>query len=281
MADNNKEKKFKVNNTLYFYDGNELLGKYECVKNTCDYAKTSLDENELLSQKYTIDLKTNLIKNRYAFIEDDGKIILYDVKDNIALKSLLKIKKYVNDEIYVAQDINDKWGVISLVNNYKDNVDFNYNYIEVVNTNSDFKNNGSSYVGKYDNKWSIINDGNKVAIGDIDSQIINYTDLIIVTFSDNIYTVFDYNKVELLKGEFKHFIINIDYIEYVDENNCLNIYDTKLLKNLSEPMKLRSVDFTNVSLFPPYITEYKDNKIIVTIYTDMEYGTSKITEIEI
>ena len=139
----NINKEFKFYGSLYFYDNEELLGTYKCNYDTCDYASTMIDDNNysLNYYKEATEEKVELINKRYAFINDSktnnkDEIILYDVINQNVVSTLSGIKNYsigIDNDYIIVRNHENKWGVMKMSGNAGLIIDYQYDFIGLIN----------------------------------------------------------------------------------------------------------------------------------------------------
>ena len=282
-----KEKVVTYVNTISFYSENkELLNKYSCQHSYCDFAKPIIDDaNYLLDYYKDGNLEYNkIINNRYAFIYDSEnenyeEIILYDLVDKKIINTYKAIKNYnilIESDIYFVEDLNNNWGVVSFENGeFKELIAPEYSYIGLVN-NLDIETNkliADRFLVLKNNKWAIIDQNNILLSSYLEEPVLTYTGLYIETLFNNYYKIYNYNGDTILGDEnYVHISITGKYIELVSENKKLTIYDPEN-DIIIGSTTLKTIDFSEDAVFPPYETELVDNTINLKVYTDQQYGT--------
>lgn len=284
-----KEKKEVVTyvNTINFYNENkELLNKYSCQNKYCDFVKPIIDDNNYLLDYYKDgNLEYNkIINNRYAFIYDTvtenyESIILFDLIDQKTVNTYKAIKNYntlIENDIYFVEDLNNNWGVVSFLDGeFKELVAPQYTYIGLIN-NIDIENNkliSDRFLVLKNNKWAIIDQNDVLLSAYLEESIVDYNGLYIKTLVNNLYKIYDYSGNAILNNDnYINISITGKYIELVSENKKITIYDPENSRIIGTTT-LKTIDFSEDAVFPPYETSLVDNEITLKVYTDQQYGT--------
>ncbi len=274
-------------NTISFYSENRsLLGKYTCQYYYCGFVTPIIDDTNYILDYYKDGILENnkIINNRYAFVYDSttenyNEIILYDFVAKTILETYKNIKNYsalIENNIYLVEDQNNKWGVLSLASNgIVELVAPQYDFIGLFN---DYDiDNGYLIADRFlifkNNKWAIIDQNDVLLSAYIDEPVISYTGLYIKTSINNYYKIYDYNgNIILPDANYIHIAITGKYIELVDENKKITIYDPEESRVVGKTT-LKTIDFSSDAVFPPYTTEITDKNFVLKVYTDQQYGT--------
>lgn len=237
--------------TLYFYDSdNNLLGTYNCIDTKCSYGKSIIDDTD-----YSIDyLNTksqdfNIVNNRFIFINDENKYKLYDIANKKKVVEYEKVKNYNNmmqDDLYIVMS-NNKWGVVKIGETIETIIDFQYDFIGLVDNIDSSTNllNSDNYVVKKDGIWYIVDKENDLISNPLSNEIASYNDVLIGVKSDNTYYLYDYyGQRKLDINGFNYISFTNKYINIVDKNNNLYIYDYVNDKKISDDIKLDNNDYS-------------------------------------
>lgn len=237
--------------TLYFYDSdNNLLGTYNCVSTKCSYGKSIIDDTD-----YSIDyLNTksqdfNIVNNRFIFINDENKYKLYDITNKKVIAEYDQVKNYNNmmqEDLYIVMS-NNKWGVIKIGETIETIIDFQYDFIGLIDNIDSSTNllNSDNYVVKKDGIWYIVDKENDLISNPLSNEIASYNDVLIGVKSEDTYYLYDYygqRKLEITG--FNYISFTNKYINIVDKNNNLYIYDYVNDKKISDDIKLDNNDYS-------------------------------------
>lgn len=255
----NPNKEPKVNDVLFFYDNNKLLGTYKCLED-CNIAISSNEE----------PLNMAIIDKRYVFIKEIDGLYLYDIisKRYLGLYQDIKYSKKDNDlgiidssKYMVKKD--GYWGLDMVLNTTVTNlIPFSYNDI--------------SY---YDNNTYILQDKDNLWLTyDYTNQ--TYT----IPINDKITSIYSY------KGD--KYLINNNlnkYKIYLNGNLLLerdNMYDLKFHHNFLTYLfdnHLYIIDYYGNNLIEPLILynnlyNLDEENDILKISTPHDNTTNRITD---
>ncbi len=260
----NPNKDFYYNGSLYFYDdAGELKGKYVCQTNTCDYAKSSIDDdtyNINYSKAGTLEY-VNSNNSNYVFISDGDKIYLYSLSNEKVIIEYNALKDYhlpiENNLLIVEQD--NKWGVLSL-NSFTNVFPYEYDFIGLPDRLINGVLQTDDFIVLSENKWYIYSsDGTPKNIG-VDRPIISYNGRYIVTDDKKVY---NYQGTLVETPEYVDVYAIENYIIIITSENLAFVYD----------------DFRNSYLAYAQISSYKtlsfqlENNII-NVFVDGTMGTT-------
>ena len=117
--DVNLKKSFRFNGQLFFYSDGDLLGKYKCNSDKCDYAT------------YEDGTKAEIINNKYAFLTDNNKMFLYNITDGKVVLNIVGAQAFYNN-IYGIKNENG-WGAMLISSNIKNVIEYKYKELSYVN----------------------------------------------------------------------------------------------------------------------------------------------------
>ena len=202
---------------LNILNGNTVLGTYKCQHSSCGYVFGFNDDN-------LYDLKTlevsdyqirKIINNRFVLLYDDDEndagslhrsngVIVYDYVDSKVVKNLKAIKNYNKNDmvVFIAQDTNNKWGVIKFdKNQIVEMVKPSYDYIGAFIPVGEQLNGQSYYAAKLGVEWFIIdiNKGTTYSNAFV-SPIVAYDGELVVTKSGSTFDVYDVKGNKIYKG---------------------------------------------------------------------------------
>ena len=223
--ENNYEHKLYYEGYLWFYDNDELIGKYECKTTDCNLAKTTITDDAYNKRNYRGDLDDVItpINSKYAFIKDGIDIILYDIKTNGELAKYKSINNYnakIVDIAFILEQQNGKFGVLKFINGLESVIPFEYDFIGL--TNNLTENNeliANYFLVKQDNLWFLVDNQNNIISKKYDKEIIDYR-----IFNEYMAIITD-QKIDIYNLDDKELIsskrINTDY-ESIDYRVTIN-----------------------------------------------------------
>ena len=243
--ENNYDHKLYYQGYLWFYDNDKLIGKYKCNSDTCDLAPTTIKDDEYDKRNYRGDLADTIlpINNKYAFIKDGDKIILYDITTNGSLASYRSVNNYntkIVEDLYIIEQENGKFGVLKFANGLESVIPFEYDFIRLTNNlNENNELIADYFLVKQDNDWFVIDNQNEVVSKKHQSEIIDYR-------------IFDKYIAIITNGKIDIYNINDDNLKY--SKNINTDYET--------------IDF-NVTVYTTEIITDNDNKEIIEFNKDI------------
>lgn len=266
-AGENPNKEHFKNGHLYFYDNKLYLGKYKCISEKCDFAK-SVEETENINY-YTEGKKEYLpiIKKKYAFINDNNKILLYDINLARIVIEMDAIKFYnqnIENNVLLIQKDN-RWGVISL-DNMAMVINYNYDYLGLVNRMENNLIKSDKMIASNASRYYLIDNRGTILSTTFSASIHNFNENYIVTKSGR-YNIYNYQGVQFLED----FIIDDiklteNYVGVV-RNKVLYIY-----KKLSEAHldNIPALEYKTINLIEKEknIDVYIDGKLTKSVATD-------------
>lgn len=254
---------------LYFYNKDkQLLGEYVCQKDPCSYA-ISENDDKLYALDYleTEQTDINVLLDKYAFIYDNEQTLLWDIEKNEVVNTYKSVKNYnnmISPEIVLVKNTEDKWGIIKLGEQVETISDFTYDFIGLIDNldeNNLLKTN--NYIVKNGNLWGIIDGEGDLISNYLAGEITSYNDILISLKNENIYYLYDYNGKRVVdENGFNYLSFTDKYINIVDKNNNLYIYDYINDKKISPNIKLDNNDYKKA--FKSQLN-YGTNKIDLTI----------------
>jgi len=195
----NVNKDFYHEGKLYFYDGDTLLGTYTCITKECGYAKNSVN-NQDFEEFNMVEGEIKLINNRYAFIGDGEKVILYDVTTESKIIEYKEIKNYavgIEGDYYLVKNLEDKWGMIKVNENISVAVQNNYKYLGLAkNITTNNKIDSNKLIAQTEEDWKLITNQNNI-ITSTKEMIVDYSDYFVVTSNDR-NRLYTYGGIEVL-----------------------------------------------------------------------------------
>ena len=147
----------------------------------------------------------------YAFITDGVIISLYNISLGKSMQTYKEVKNYninLQNNVYILKNNDDLWGVLSVSENLRAVLPFEYDFIGL-KTNNVNENNLliDKYIVLQDNHWFLVDSMNNVLSGKIENPIIDYDEKYLFSKIADEIKIYDYEGNELLDN----YIIN-DYI---------------------------------------------------------------------
>lgn len=226
----NPNHEFYFENKLWFYDNNDkLISSYECQTNKCDLATLSIDDEEYGLNYYKEGtLKKVGNNNSYTFIGDGALNYLYDIKNGRALQKYLQIKNYntkIKNDVYIIQNEKKLWGAISIEENLRALVPFDYEFLGIINNISNGELQLNYFVALKNGEWFLVDKENTKVSSELDSPIVDYNEEYIITKKDNRVKVYSYVGNEFLDTfYFNDYALYDKYIGLVT-NDTIYIYN--------------------------------------------------------
>ena len=89
----NPNHEHKYNGKLYYYDGNNLLGTYTCISESCDDVTTTIRDEYLHLDYGSID-KIGGLNRLTALVNDENQIRLVALNVNTIIRVFSEVKNY-------------------------------------------------------------------------------------------------------------------------------------------------------------------------------------------
>ena len=255
--DSNPNHEFYHSGKLYFYGlESQLLGTYSCQneKEKCNLAKNTLEDSKYSLDYYQPeDTLINPIKERYAFIEDkenenESKVIFYDIKNERIMTTYNAVKNYgigIENDLYIVVDKNGKYGILSLENDPKIVVNFNYDFIGIANfINEDEEKIMNDLMAAYkDGAWYLIDQNGATLTVSIKNEIVTYNGQNIIVKKDNGYQLVNYNNLNMLEEDsYASLSFTGKYLNQLDHYHDFTIVDLNNRKHLIDPIHIKNSD---------------------------------------
>ncbi|MBR4230943.1 MAG: hypothetical protein IKR74_02160 [Bacilli bacterium] len=245
-----KENYIYKNGVLTFLDeDSKSIGTYECKNKDveeCYIAKLTNEDNfnsPLYVDKkgHPIEKNSKIYNENFVFVYDDNQINLYNIKDKKIEKELLLIKNgNIEEDFIVAKDKDEKYGIISFEDDMETIIDFDYEYLGIIDDNKIFvaKENDKSFLIDLDEK-RITNFFNK----DIKCFDSNY-----VALADGTeYYLYDYAGNRALEGSYNYIDFKASYVFVIDEGKMF-VYSSELTK-LNNGFRIKSNTYQKKFIF--------------------------------
>lgn len=265
----NSSHQFFYKGYLWFYDENDkFLSKYECGTEICEYTKPIIDDNTY-GLNYYLDGNITLenINNHFAFITDGAIINLINIETGTVLQKYKAIKNYntnLANDIFIIQNTEGVWGVLSLGNNIRMVIPFEYDFLGLANKINDKTLNTDKFIGLKDSKWVLIDNNNSALSSYFEEPIIDYNNNYIITKNDNEINFYSYQGTKYLENyQIKNYILEDKYIGVIVDNLLL-IYDDFITSPI-KTITLNNTDNVKLEVKDNILNIIVDNEIIDTI----------------
>ena len=253
--DSNPNHEFYHAGKLYFYDKeDQLLGTYPCQNEHCGLAK-----NALVDSKYSLDYYKpqkdiiEPIKDKYAFLIDnenkeEQKVLFYDIKNERVMTTYQAVKNYgigIENDMYIVTDKNGKYGILSLENDPKITIAFDYDFIGIANfVNEDEQKIMNDLMATYkDGSWYLMDFNGAILTASITNEIVSYNGQNIIVKKGNEYQLVNYNNLNMLEEDtYSKLSFTGKYLNQLDKNNYFTVIDLNNRKKLMEPILIQSTD---------------------------------------
>ena len=247
------------NGRLIFLDKLErALGSYECLNkdpSECLVTKSNYENDTFERVTSIYEDGTEIITNspiyfdKYIFITDGDKIILYDIEHKNNLLELSNIKIYdANSYLVVVKDLNNLYGLIKITENgFETLIKPTYDNLGIINSSLQY------LVAESKNNKYIIDSNGKKLTSNINEDIKSVSKDYFITYSKQKY------HMSTLKGE--ELINDYDYIGF-NNNLIILVKDDKLYLMDNDLNKFNEDGFslTNNAYVKKYIFD-SDNKL--------------------
>lgn len=235
---NNPNKDFIYNNKVYFYNGDKLMGTYDC--SDCFIADTIIDDENYHTNYYKGGSKAlpGVINNFFSIFKKQDSYVLYNVAGKNIIDEYREIKNYNTEATsnFLINRKNNGWG-IAFLEIGKISIPSEYDYIALPSHLINKKLDSSKFIVKQNSLWFILNDDGTIFKNAIRSEITDFNNNYYITY-DNSYHIYDYSGIEKLENLTKTNVYGVgDYIFIVNDNG-LFIYkncDEAILKFVSLP----------------------------------------------
>lgn len=276
------EENIVIEKDNYIYDNGKLklldnkdavVGIYSCVDADVDkcYVASLANEDEFDTPKYVdeddnlIEKKSKIYNNRFVFIYDEEKIILYDIEKETKTGEYELIKTGALDaDLVVAKDTNGKYGLIEFTLTDANVVlEFNYDYLGIVSSDS-------SFVAKDGTYSYLVDKSGKVLTSKVRGNIRNFSNKYIAVYEDG-YSLYDYQGVKVLEDLYDYIDFANNYI-FTITGKKIYAYDDELFKLNETGIKAKNEQYNKIYIFD------KDNNLKETKKAyNITFTTGEIT----
>lgn len=231
---------------LWFYSSNDiLLGTYQCETTNCSYAKSISKDKDYAIDFYQSESKElPMINDEYAFISDfaesGSKAFIYNFKTNLSYETVTynSVNNYglgIQDNLFIVQNSENKYGVIQVMNNPSPIIPFEYDFIGLKNEINENNLIVSDYfIGLKDNEWFIIDRNNAELSNAFTNPIVTFNGKSIITKSSTGYQLSNYTGELVLPNTYKLLSFQGRFLNVIDQNNQFYVYDLNTEKIVSE-----------------------------------------------
>lgn len=265
VVDDNPNKDFIYNDTVYFYDDNgSLIDKYSC--SNCSRSETIIDDEAYHTNYYKNGTKSfgPTIDSMYGTFKKDERIAIYSLVSHGIVTDYEKIKNYNTDhtnQVIITYN-NKKYGATYL-DGSNSGLKSEYDYIAIP---AHFKNNlldTSMFIGKINDLWYLLDSSGNAIMRAVEKEIVDFNSLYYITY-DGEYHIFDYEGNEYLNSITKNNVYGIDKYLFVDTSSELLMYGD-INEGIKESIKLSDYKDIYFSLNDNEITIMKEGKVLETI----------------
>ena len=234
----NPEHLHKIENTLYYYDGNnKLIGRYECKNENCDTAKQTIDDPSYFSYLKNESI-FDVFNNDYVFIQDGENVVLYNLRDKRQIGIYKSFKNYggnINNNYVILQNSEGNYGLFDADNiAFKTSVIYAYIGISEKMINEPVE-DLKLLVKDAGGNYSIIDTTGEIISVNFNQEIHDYDNSYVYTYSDDLYHLYNYEGIELLeKVKISNYEVYKNTIIITNKDGDILIYPYNLA---TEPLK--------------------------------------------
>ena len=249
----------KLNNTLYFYDNNSLLGTYSCQNSECDISRFSVDDKDNIYYEGTGQEIKTFNNNSLVFITDGDETFLYSLTSKMKLLTVKLLKNYgakINGDYIIVQNNENLYGLFDLnKGNFK--ISPKYEYMAYVGKNMvDNVINDDKLIVKENNMYFIIDNEENILSEKSALPIYDYNDKIIILKNEDKFNVLNYEGIVLLNDiNILSITLKKGYVIFKTSGNSIYVYNEDL-SNVEHA-------FVPVTSDDNYSYEVNDSTIII------------------
>lgn len=245
-----KENYIYKNGILTFLDeDSKSIGTYECKNKDveeCYIAK--LTNEDIFNSPLYVDKKghpieknSKIYNENFVFVYDDNQINLYNIKDKKIEKELLLIKNgNIEEDFIVAKDKDEKYGIISFEDDMETIIDFDYEYLGIIDDNKIF-------VAKEDDKSFLIDIDEKRITNFFNKDIKCFDANYVALAEGSEYYLYDYAGNRALEGSYNYIDFKASYVFVIDEGKMF-VYSSELTK-LNNGFRIKSNTYQKKFIF--------------------------------
>ncbi len=279
-SEENPNHEFFYNNQLYFYNKEDtLLGKYVCKNSSsaCGLASSVLDDH-LYSLDYykSTELEMDIINDRYVFLIDDtnltdAKPFLYDILNERIMTTYSSVKNYgigIEDDLFVVADANLKYAVLSLAEEPKIVVPFDYDFLGIANLVNQDKNKimKDLFVGYKEGKWYLVDPSGAVLTVPINDEIVSYNGQSIITKHIDGFSLVNYRNINILPNEvYQKLSFTGKYLNILEESNEFYVFDLSSNASLMDPIVVKETDQITTRISDDKLEVILNDEVVKTL----------------
>ncbi|MBE6148669.1 MAG: hypothetical protein E7167_04195 [Firmicutes bacterium] len=228
----------------------EVIGIYTCVNADVDkcYVASLTNEDEFDIPIYMdeddnlIEKKSKIYNDRFVFIFDEERIVLYDIEKETKTGEYSLIKTGALDaDLIVAKNIDGKYGLIEFTLTDANTVlDFTYDYLGIISSDSTF-------VAKDGTYSYLVDKTGKTLTSKIRGNIRNFSNKYMAVYEDG-YSLYDYQGQKVLEDLYDYIDFANNYI-FTITNKKIYAYDTELFKLNESGIKVKNEDYNKTYIF--------------------------------
>jgi len=271
------------NGVLKLLDNNDnVIGTYTCLDEDTEkcYVAYFSNEDDFDTAKYVdqkskeIVQRSKIYENRYVFIYDDEKTLLYDLNSDEVFDEYEIVKSSSSENNLVAlKDLDGKYGLLELTSEEVITVlDFAYDFVGIVESEDAFvvKEGSDSYL--------VDKNGNNLT-SKYPGEIKSFSEKYVAVYNEG-YSLYDYEGNNVFDEIFEFIDFEDEYIFIVKDNKKMYIYDENLAKYNEDAIKLKNDYFNPTYVFDDnntlkntkkaYTLEIEDDQITVSLNESSE-----------
>lgn len=267
------------NGTLKLLDNNDkIIGNYKCIDNNVDkcYIARLSNEDTFDTPRYVdeknapLEKKSKIYNNRFVFIYDDEKIVLYDIQNESTSGEYQLIKDgNIEKDLIVAKDTKDKYGLIEIKASETNTLlDFEYEYLGIINDENRFVVKDGAYS-------FLIDASGKLLTSKVRGDIKSFSDKYLSVYETD-YSLYDYTGAMVKTDKYDYIDFQSNYL-FIIKNSKMFILDNTLFKLNEVGINVRANNYNKTYVFDeknnlketkkPYTIAFTTGKITIT-YND-------------
>ncbi|MBE6155731.1 MAG: hypothetical protein E7164_03135 [Firmicutes bacterium] len=228
----------------------EVIGIYSCTDKEVEkcYVASLSNEDEFDTPIYVdeednlLEKKSKIYNNRFVFIYDEDKIVLYDLEKETKTGEYSLVKSGALDkDIVVVKNQEEKYGLIEFsLTDANTVLEFEYDYLGIVSSDSKFVAKDGTY------SYLVDKNGN-VLTSKIRGNIRNFSDKYISVYDEG-YSLYDYQGQKILEDTFDYIDFASGYV-FTITNKKVFAYDSDLFKLNETGIKVKNEEYNKTYIF--------------------------------